>query len=189
MTNLQLESSEFKPFIGKSLKKYRTPDPECVGEIYLFVELTIDAETYELSNYIGDVSYLGEDEDIGIFELNKTDKKALSLLGENPKEIIVDKTISKITLIHETQRLYKNNRLKDTCKLTRAIIFEFDQGDKLLFEKDIEDSDDIFIYSGNGVESEIATEEEISNAWKDFLQEHHRLNERFSCERTVEIIQ
>ncbi|MBQ8477254.1 MAG: hypothetical protein IJ505_02040 [Succinivibrio sp.] len=111
------------------------------------------------------------------------------MLGENPKEIIVDKTISKITLIHETQRLYKNNRLKDTCKLTRAIIFEFNQGDKLLFEKDIEDSDDIFIYSGNGVESEIATEEEISNAWKDFLQEHHRLNERFSCERTVEIIQ
>lgn len=189
MTNLQLESSEFKPFIGKRLKKYRTPDLENSAVIYILVEITIGDETYDLSNFIGDVSYLGEEEYIGIFELNKTGKQALSLLGENPKEIIVDKTISKITLIHETQRLYKNNRLKDTCKLTRAIIFEFNQGDKLLFEKDIEDSDDIFIYSGNGVESEIATEEEISNAWKDFLQEHHRLNERFSCERTVEIIQ
>ena len=189
MTNLQLESSEFKPFIGKRLKKYRTPDLESSAVIYILVEITIGDETYDLSNFIGDVSYLGEEEYIGIFELNKTGKQALSLLGENPKEIIVDKTISKITLIHKTQRLYKNNRLKDTCKLTRAIIFEFNQGDKLLFEKDIEDSDDIFIYSGNGVESEIATEEEISNAWKDFLQEHHRLNERFSCERTVEIIQ
>ena len=110
------------------MKKYRTPDLESSAVIYILVEITIGDETYDLSNFIGDVSYLGEEEYIGIFELNKTGKQALSLLGENPKEIIVDKTISKITLIHETQRLYKNNRLKDTCKLTRAIIFEFNQG-------------------------------------------------------------
>lgn len=97
MTNLQLESSEFKPFIGKRLKKYRTPDLESSAVIYILVEITIGDETYDLSNFIGDVSYLGEEEYIGIFELNKTGKQALSLLGENPKEIIVDKTISKIT--------------------------------------------------------------------------------------------
>ena len=177
MTNLQLESSEFKPFIGKRLKKYRTPDLESSAVIYILVEITIGDETYDLSNFIGDVSYLGEEEYIGIFELNKTGKQALSLLGENPKEIIVDKTISKITLIHETQRLYKNNRLKDTCKLTRAIIFEFNQGDKLLFEKDIPDyfyeyfwafiNNGSISYVVDGSYRLIATAEEFWDFWKE----------------------
>lgn len=76
--------------------------------------------------------------------------------------------ISKIELINETQNLYQNETQVYKVLLTRAIIFHFENGRELMFEKDdFCFSEEIVIKVGTNMKNKLDPHFRFERDWND----------------------
>lgn len=160
-----------KTFIGRCFKKYKCDAFQFTNSVTGTVGIYIDDLVYEFRNEQESVDYFGVTDDYAVFKLkNSTDKNIKSFFANTEQiNIPVNERISKITMVNENQKLYKNGIQIYDVWLTRGIIFHLKERE-ICFEKDtVPFSEEIVIHKGYNLLSEIDGTKEFLEGWEDGL--------------------
>lgn len=142
---------------------------------------SVDNNFYCFENKLASLDYYGtESEDVAIFSLMVAKEDLLNKEKNFPRttEIPIKQQIKDIEIITEDQKVYENEVLKYETNLTRGVIFYFDDGYELSFEKDIWFSEIIKIQRGYNLIEKFTPTAEFEEDWAS--------NFRANCTRIVE---
>lgn len=136
--------------------------------VYGIVGIYVDKNVYKITNFVDVLDYYGKTEDVAVFKFEKTyiDDIESAVQDEAMHDIPIDKKIIKIDVVNENQVQYKNYKIMYDNWVTRGIIFYFDDGSEISFEKDIWFSEDIYVERGKNLLDTFASVDEFSDAWK-----------------------
>ena len=82
-------------------------------------------------------------------------------------ETPVDSVIADVIIVNECQRLFKKGVQIYEVMLTRGIIFKFEDGHELSFEKNIWFSEDITVEKGYDLIQRFTPVSEFAEGWSD----------------------
>lgn len=160
-----------RSFIGKSFIKYRCSEFSGNNAVHEIIGLFIGNKTYTLRTTLESIYYLNAPDDIYFVKLsceNESDIKSSAsniILYDSP----INSVIKSIKLVNEHQLLIKDRIPEYEAFITRAIIFKFESGFEIKFEKDNWlYSDLIKIDKGYNLESELSDVSEFCEGWSDF---------------------
>lgn len=139
MTKIQdfrLSESHFKPFIGKSFKKYRCDSFDYTNSVTGVVGIYINDKTFELRNEQESIQYFDSVDDIALWSIKEVNENDIRSFFEDTDQIDtpVDEIVKKITLVNEHQKVKISDDIYELW-ITRAIIFHLETKD-IYFEKD-----------------------------------------------------
>lgn len=136
--------------------------------VYGIVGIYVAKNVYKITNFVNALDYYGKIEDVAVLKFEKThlDDIVSAVQDEAMHDIPIGKNIIKIDVINENQVQYKNDKIMYNNFLTRGIIFYFDDGTEVSFEKDIWFSEDIYIDRGKNLLDKFASVDEFSETWK-----------------------
>lgn len=139
MTKIQdfrLSESHFKPFIGKSFKKYRYDSFDYTNSVTGVVGIYINDKTFELRNEQESIQYFDSIDDIALWSIKEVNENDIRSFFEDTDQIDtpVDEKVNKITLVNEHQKVKISDDIYELW-ITRAIIFHLETKD-IYFEKD-----------------------------------------------------
>ena len=168
--DMRFSKDVISTFINKEMKKYKCNQFVYTSSVHGIVGIYIDDKIYEINNEQDSVDYFGNIDDYAVFKFEETsDKDVKSLLKD--VELIttkINKIIKKIILVNEDQQLFVNKLQTYDVWLTRAIIFVFEDGKELMFQKDIVPfSEEIDIRTGYQLLEEIPSEKAFLEGWED----------------------
>lgn len=152
------QSDNIQKLIGKQFEYFKQDEFLFTNEVYGIVGFCIENEYYTITNFTEIRDYFGSKEDVGVFKFQPANPEDIHSYVQGKKMIImpINSKISKITVINEHQRLFKNSIQIYDVQLTRGIIFEFCDGLEISFEKDIWLSEDITIRKGHNLIDKIS---------------------------------
>ena len=113
------------------------------------------------------MDYYGEEEDVALFKFEQRSFSSIHSLIQNQImiEIPVEAVISEVIVVNENQKLFENGEQIYEVLLTRGIIFKFEDGHELSFEKNIWFSEDITVEKGYDLLSRFTPETEFVEGW------------------------
>ena len=158
----------FDKMIGKNFVKFSCNKFIYSNSAYGIVGIYIDDAVYKITNFIDVVDYYGKLEDVAVFKFEKADKKEIvsAIQDEEMNDNPIRRIIKKIEVVNENQVQYKNGEILYNNWVTRGLIFYFDDGTELSFEKDIWFSEDIGIERGKNLIDKFSSTDEFSEAWE-----------------------
>ncbi len=158
----------FEKIIGKCFVKFSSNKYDYSNSVYGIVGIYIDDEIYKITNYIDVVDYYGKKEDVAVFKFEEADNSEIvsPIQNEEMNDTLIKKIIKKIEVVNENQIQYKNGEILYNNWVTRGVIFYFDDGTELSFEKDIWFSEDIGIERGKNLIDKFSSTDEFSEAWE-----------------------
>lgn len=168
--DMRLSQNIFSNFINKKMEKYKCDPFVYTSSVHGMVGLYIDGKIYEINNEQESVDYFGVTDDYAVFKFHETtDDKVKSLLKDVEQITTkIDKKIKKIVLVNENQQIFENEVQTYNVWLTRAIIFFFEDGKELMFQKDITPfSEEIDIRKGYELIKEIPSEDAFLEDWDE----------------------
>ena len=113
------------------------------------------------------MDYYGEQEDVALFKMESIPYENVNSLvqGQEMLETPVNSIISDVIIVNEKQQLFKNNMLIYEVLITRGIIFKFEDGHELSFEKNIWFSEDISVEKGYDLIERFSPTTEFEEGW------------------------
>ncbi len=158
-----------KSLINRTLKKIKHNKFMYGPGVYGIVGLYIDDNVYKISNLIEVQDYFGKLEDVAYFRFESSQSSQIvSLLdGEGMIDYQIGSIIKEIRIVNENQRLYHNNEQTYNVYTVRGLIFVFDDGRELSFEKPVWFSEDIYVEKGYGLYSKFTSEDDFAEGWED----------------------
>lgn len=99
----------------------------------------LDDKEYSLTNFVEVADYFGANEDVAMFKFQPAVYDEIHSMIEKQImiEIPINGVISEISIINEHQELFENDTQIYDVYVTRGIIFKFEDGHELSFEKEI----------------------------------------------------
>ena len=161
------DMSLIQSMIGKRLIKYKCDPFEFSTSVYGIVGIALEDSTYAFTNLIEVMDYYGEQEDVALFKMKRIPFSSIHSLIQNQAmvETPVDSIISEIIVVNEQQQLFENDEQIYEVLLTRGIIFIFEDGHELSFEKSIWFSEDIAVEKGYNLIERFTPVDEFSEGW------------------------
>ena len=182
--DMRFNIDTIKNLIGKCFIKYKCDEFKFTNSVTGTVGIYIDDLVYEFRNEQETVDYFGVTDEYAVFKMiNSTDDNIQSFfLNTEQISTPVREKISKIIVINENQKLYKDGIQTYDVWLTRGIIFCLDERE-IAFQKDmVPFSEEIYINKGYNL---IDTFEENNNFCGDWDEAE---GYRGECTRNIEII-
>jgi len=173
------EMAEIYSMIGKKMVKYKCDPFEFSTSVYGIVGVSLEDTDYAFTNMIDVMDYYGEQEDVALFKVERKPFSSVHSLIQNQImiETPVEATISEILVVNEQQRLFENEEQIYEVLLTRGIIFRFQDGHELSFEKNIWFSEDITVEKGYDLLRKFTPTTEFNEGWSG--------NYRGECSREI----
>ena len=155
--------------VGKMMDDY-SHDPFLSSTVvYGIVGITVNGNTYAITNQIEPRDYFGTTEDVASFRLESlpTEEIHSYILGNQMIVTPVRKRIAAIDVVNETQKLFQSHVQIYEVKLTRGVIFHFEDDTELSFEKNIWFSEEISVEKGYKLIERFTPTEEFTESWED----------------------
>ncbi|MCD8026973.1 MAG: hypothetical protein LUF33_08670 [Clostridiales bacterium] len=151
-------SGTMQKLIRKQFEYFKQDEFLFTNDVYGIVGFCIENDYYTLTNFTEVRDYFGSKEDVGIFKFQPANPEDIHsyVQGNEMIKMPINSKISRITLINEHQRLFKNSIQIYDVQLTRGIIFKLCDGLEISFEKDIWLSEDITIRKGHNLIDKIS---------------------------------
>lgn len=153
--------------IGKKLVKYKCDPFEYTTSVYGIVGVSLEDAAYAFTNFVEVMDYYGKQEDVAHFQMQVMPFSNIHSMVQNQTmiETPVGNVISEVIVVNEIQQLFENDTLIYEVYLTRGIIFKFDDGHELSFEKNIWFSEEISVEKGYNLIDRFAPTTEFSEGW------------------------
>ena len=147
--------------------KYKCDPFEFSTSVYGIVGISLDDADYAFTNRVQVMDYYGDQEDVALFKIEKRPFSSIQSFIQNEVmiEIPVDTTISEIMVVNEQQQLFENGQQIYEVLLTRGVIFRFQDGNELSFEKNIWFSEDITVEKDYDLLDRFTPETEFNDGW------------------------
>ena len=155
--------------VGKKLDDY-AHDPFLFSTaVYGIVGITVNGSAYAITNQAEPKDYFGSIEDVACLRLKEVSAGEIHSFITGNQMIVtpVGKKIIAIDVVNETQKLFQNQVQTYEVKLTRGIIFHFEDTTELSFEKNVWFSEDISVEKGYEVIGRFTPTEEFTENWED----------------------
>ncbi len=163
--------------VGKTMVKYRCDPFEFSTSVYGQVGIEVDNEAFVFSNFAEVMDYYGNNEDVAVFKMKLmpfNDIKS-KIQGMAMVETPINDIISEINIVNEHQKLFERGVQTYDVWLTRGIIFKFQSGNELFFEKSVWFSEDISVEKGYNVIERYTSVDEFKESWSgDYTAECDR---------------
>lgn len=161
------EMAEIQKMVGKKMVKYKCDPFEFSTSVYGIVGVVFEDADYAFTNLTEVMDYFGEQEDVALFKFEKRPISSIQSLIQNQImiEIPVESTVSEVLVVNENQQLFENGEQIYEVLLTRGIIFKFEDGHELSFEKNIWFSEDITVEKGYDLLKRFTPETEFDEGW------------------------
>ncbi len=161
------DMAEIQKMIGKKMLKFKCDPFEFSTSVYGIVGVSFDDADYAFTNMAVVMDYYGEEEDVALFKFEQRSFSSIHSLIQNQImiEIPVEAVISEVIVVNENQKLFENGEQIYEVLLTRGIIFKFEDGHELSFEKNIWFSEDITVEKGYDLLSRFTPETEFVEGW------------------------
>ena len=155
--------------IGKKMLEYKCDPFEYSTSVYGIVGICLEDASYAFTNFTEVMDYYGEQEDVSHFKLEHISYKDIHsfVQGQTMIETPVESMISEVIVVNERQQLFKNDKQIYEVLLTRGIIFKFEDGRELSFEKNIWFSEDISVERGYDLIERFTPTTEFVEGWSD----------------------
>lgn len=147
------EKAMLRQRVGTKLRSFRCDPFSFNNWVYQQVGILFDDCSMILKNEVHTADYYGADEDICWFEIcEATEPEIVSaLVNVQQVDIPFHEIVTDILLIQEDQKLYERDELTYHVKLTRGIVFIFEDGREIAFEKTDPFSEEIEIRRGTNL--------------------------------------
>lgn len=155
--------------IGKKMLKYKCDPFEFSTSVYGIVGICLEDESYAITNFTEVTDYYGELEDVALFKMKRKPFSSIRsfVQGQTMIETPVESVISEVVVVNECQRLFENDNLTYEVLVTRGIIFKFEDGHELSFEKNIWFSEDITVEKGYDLINRFTPTSEFCEGWSE----------------------
>ena len=166
-----------RSMLSKKMLKYKCDPFLYSPSVYGIIGVAIEDASFAFTNNTEVMDYFGEQEDVAVFRVapKPYDEIHSRIQDQDMIETVVDSTVSQITVVNEVQRLFEKNSLTYEVYVTRGIIFRFEDGHELSFEKNIWFSEDITIKKGYDLIQQFSPVSEFTDGWSgDFHGECSR---------------
>ncbi len=157
-----------KSLINKQLKKIKHTAFFYRPAAYGIVGLFIGDDVYKITNFLEVQDYYGKQEDIAYFRFEPSQPSEIVSLLDDVEMIDfpIGGKIKEIRVVNENQRLYHNDDQTYDVYTVRGMIFVFDDGRELSFEKPVWFSEEIYIKKGYNLYDKFVSEEHFSEGWE-----------------------
>lgn len=160
MTNLDLRMTErergiLSKLIGRTFDFYQCDEFHFRPAVYQVVYVGIGGGCFALRNQARVVDYFGSEEEVGVLSVEPVNDDSITSYVEGGVQVRtpISLKITDIKLVDDFYEMEGAKRQK--ISFTKAVVFEL--GDrKIVLEKDVWFSEDIFVYRGHAVEGKIA---------------------------------
>lgn len=161
------EMAEFKSMIGKKMVKFKCDPFEFSTAVYGIVGVAFEDSSYAFTNQTEVLDYYGTQEDVALFKMQRTPYCDIRSMIQDQKmvETPVDSVVSDIILVNERQSLFEKGTQTYEVWIPRGIIFVFEDGHELSFEKSIWFSEDISVERGYHLIDRFAPTSEFVEGW------------------------
>ncbi len=157
--------------IGKTFIKYKCHNISNNNAVHEIVGMLIGDNAYALKTFLESIYYLNSPDDAYFMKLCREKESDIKseAIGTILTDTPVNSVIKSITLVNEHQLLIKDRIPEYEAFITRAMIFKFESGFEIKFEKDNWlYSDLIKIGKGYNLETELSDVNEFCTDWSDF---------------------
>ena len=158
-----------KSMIGNNFENYQCDPFVYSPSVYGIVGFQINGQSYKLTNNIEVLDYFGQNEDVAVFKFNICNPEDICSQEDNGSLITnpVNCKIAEITIIEENQQLFYKDEQTYNVFIPRAIVFHFEDGHEIMFEKDIWFSETITVHKGYNLKEKITSTDEFLENWED----------------------
>ncbi len=163
------DMAEIKSMVGKRMIGYKCDPFIFSTSVYGIVGIHLEDASYAFTNSLEVMDYYGDPEDVARFRIIKTKYTDIKSLVQDQVmiETPVDSIIANVVVINECQRLFEKGIQIYEVMVTRGVIFEFEDGHELSFEKNIWFSEDITVEKGYHLIERFTPVEEFAEGWSD----------------------
>ena len=156
MIDMRFNLDAIKTLVGKRFIKYKCDAFQFTNSVTGTVGVYIDNLVYELRNEQESVDY-------------STDNNIQSFFLDTEQiNTPIEEIISKIVIVNENQKLYKNGIQIYDVWVTRGIIFVLESGREISFQKDIVPfSEEIYINKGYNLIDIIEDNNDFCDDWNE----------------------
>lgn len=161
--------AEIQGLVGKRMVKYKCDPFEFSSSVYGVVGVAFEDVSFAFTNLAEARDYYGEQEDVAVFKIERRPFSDIQSLIQNQEmlDMPVGDVVSKVVIVNECQQLFENGEQTYEVWLTRGIIFQFEDGHELSFEKNIWFSEDITVEKGYDLISRFSPTTEFNEGWTD----------------------
>ena len=158
-----------KLLINKKLKKIKHNAFYYGPGVYGIVGLFFDDDVYKITNFLEVQDYFGRQEDVAYFRFEHSQASQIEsfLEGEQMIDYPICGTIKEIRIVNENQELYHNKEQTYNIYTVRGLIFVFDDGRELSFEKPVWFSEDIYVEKGYNLYDKFSKTDSFLEDWED----------------------
>lgn len=167
--DMRFNQSLIQDWIGKKFNKYKCDAFDFTNSVTQIVGLYIGDEVFSFTNIQEPIDYFGDEEDISVSKLAKTEAKSVKSAFKDVEMISspVDEVITSVKMVNELQKLSVNGVPTYEVWLTRAIVIEVG-GREVSFEKEIVPfSEEIIIRRGYNLINQISDNDDFLEGWDD----------------------
>lgn len=166
-----------RAMIGKTMTKYKCDPFEYSSSVYGIVGFMVESESFSITNLVEVMDYYGSEEDVAMFRIKRKPFSEIHSLIQDQEmiETPVESKIVEIYVVNDHQKLYEKDVQIYEVSVTRGIIFKFEDGHELSFEKNIWFSEDITVEKGYDLIQRFSPVEEFNEGWSgDYRGECYR---------------
>lgn len=166
------DMAAIQTMVGKKMIKYKCDPFEFSTSVYGLVGIAFENESYAFTNFTEVMDYYGEQEDVAIFKMKCMPFTDIHSMVQNQEmiETPIESIISEVSVVNEKQQLFENNKQIYEVMVTRGIIFKFEDGHELSFEKSIWFSEDIAVEKGYDLIDRFSPVVEFNEGWSGIFQ-------------------
>lgn len=172
-----------KSLVSRKMDAYKC-DPFLFSTgVYGIVGISCEDVAIGFTNLIESTDYFGEQEDVAVFRMKEMPFQEIHSLVQEQEMVVtpVNSIISRVDIVNEHQKLFEGDAQTFDVWITRGVIFYFDDGHELSFEKNIWFSEDISVEKGYHVIQRFTPLDEFEEGWSG--------NFRGECSREVIVLQ
>ena len=161
------DMATIQSFVGKKMIKYKCDPFEFSTSVYGIVGVSFENMSFAFTNFIETMDYYGGQEDVAIFKLVQMPFQNIHSFIQNQTmvETPVESTVAEVKLVNECQKLFENGEQTYEVALTRGVIFIFEDGHELSFEKNIWFSEEISVEKGYDLINRFTPTSEFGEGW------------------------
>lgn len=156
-----------KSMVGKKMTKYKCDPFDFSTSVYGIVGIAFEDAAYAFTNTVATMDYYGEQEDVALFKIECVPFASIHSMvqAQTMVETPVESVISEVLVVNERQQLFENEVQTYEVLVTRGVIFIFEDGHELSFEKNIWFSEDITVRKGYGLLQHFTPTSEFEEGW------------------------
>ena len=158
--------SYLRNMVGKEMLAFKYAPFADTSASYGSAGITVEDGSFTFTNYIEGADYFGTLEDVALFKLRKAPIEECPSGTNSPLLTVpVRSLITKVSVVNERQLLFENEIKTYEVLLTRGVLFSFNDGTELSFEKGIWFSEAIYVHRGQDLIQSFDPTSVFSEGW------------------------